>query len=144
MQYISTLNIYIVACKCGVAYIMRNFWHFILPFLSEKLQVAKEHGCYGVIHWPSNAYEQQLVERTRNACPEGIDVVVDFVSSPRTISRALQFLNKVSLIEVFSHSNTGWPSTSSKVHSLVFDLIMINLLSTRPWTFWAGKCMFLY
>ena len=68
--------------------------------------MAKEHGCYGVIHWPSNAYEQQLVGRTRNACPDGIDVVIDFVSSPRTISRALQFLNKVSVHKDFSHSNT--------------------------------------
>ena len=60
------------------------------------MKIAKEHGCYRVIHWPSNAYEDQLLERTNNACPEGIDVVIDFVSSPRTISRAFKFLNKVS------------------------------------------------
>jgi len=67
---------------------------------SAKLKVAREHGCYGVVHWPSNAYEEQLVERTRNACPDGIDVVIDFVSSPRTIARALKFLNKRGVLVV--------------------------------------------
>lgn len=70
---------------------------------SEKLTVAKQHGCYGVVHWPRNAYEEQVIERTKNACPAGIDVVIDFVSSPRTISRALNFLNKVSPTLHVSH-----------------------------------------
>ncbi|XP_067934462.1 alcohol dehydrogenase-like [Watersipora subatra] len=79
---------------------------------SEKLKVAREHGCYGVVHWPSNAYEQQIQEITENACPQGIDVVIDFVSSPRTICRAMKFLNKRGVMVVGGNSQ----------HSVSFNL----------------------
>lgn len=65
--------------------------------------MAKDHGCFGVIHWPSDAYEECILARTVNACPKGVDVVIDFVSSPRTFERALKVLNTVIILPASSY-----------------------------------------
>ena len=57
--------------------------------------LAKSHGCQEVVHWSRNAYEADLIERTKNCTKGGIDIVIDFVSSQRSISRAAKCLNKV-------------------------------------------------
>lgn len=59
-----------------------------------------EHGCYDIIHWNEEDHEQYIVERTMDACRGGVDVVIDFVSSPRTVHRTLKVLNREGLILV--------------------------------------------
>jgi D-arabinose 1-dehydrogenase-like Zn-dependent alcohol dehydrogenase len=49
-----------------------------------------------IIHWNEEDHEQYIVERTLDACKGGVDVIVDFVSSPRTVQRDLKVLNRVS------------------------------------------------
>ncbi|CAH1786906.1 unnamed protein product [Owenia fusiformis] len=64
----------------------------------EKLIVAQDHGCYDVIHWSDCDHEQYLVERTLDVCRGGVDVVIDFVSSQRTMNRAIRCLNREGMI----------------------------------------------
>ncbi|KAK6184568.1 hypothetical protein SNE40_001800 [Patella caerulea] len=66
----------------------------------DKLLVAQDHGCYDIIHWNEEDHEQYIVERTLDACRGGVDVIIDFVSSPRTMQRALKVLNREGLILV--------------------------------------------
>jgi D-arabinose 1-dehydrogenase-like Zn-dependent alcohol dehydrogenase len=61
----------------------------------EKLMIAKAHGCYDVVHWDDSQYEDYLLMRTKNACKGGIDVAIDFVSTSRTVSRAMKVLKEV-------------------------------------------------
>ncbi|KAF6028020.1 hypothetical protein EB796_013667 [Bugula neritina] len=82
----------------------RNVKVIVADTNSEKLTVAKKHGCYSVVHWPRDCYEEQVIERTKDVCPDGIDVVIDFVSSPRTISRATKFLNERGVLVVGGNS----------------------------------------
>ena len=43
----------------------------------------------------SPVYEEQLLERTLDVCQGGVDVIIDFVSSPRTVKRDLKVLREV-------------------------------------------------
>ncbi|XP_076116415.1 quinone oxidoreductase-like protein 2 isoform X1 [Mytilus galloprovincialis] len=66
----------------------------------DRLLAAQDHGCYDIIHWNEEDHEQYIVERTLDACRGGVDVIVDFVSSPRTVQRDLKVLNREGLILV--------------------------------------------
>lgn len=57
--------------------------------------IAKEHGCFDVIHWNDSLHEEYLIERTQNVCRGGVDIIIDFSSSPRTINRAMKVLGQV-------------------------------------------------
>lgn len=69
---------------------------FVADNSIDKLLTAQDHGCYDIIHWNEEDHEQYIVERTLDACRGGVDVVIDFVSTPRTMHRALKVLNRVS------------------------------------------------
>ena len=47
---------------------------------------------------PSSVYEELLLERTLDVCQGGVDVIIDFVSSPRTVKRDLKVLREVRVI----------------------------------------------
>ncbi|XP_013391475.1 geraniol dehydrogenase 1 isoform X1 [Lingula anatina] len=66
----------------------------------DKLLLAQDHGCYDVIHWNDADHEQYLIERTLDVCRGGVDLVIDYVSSPRTFSRTLQVLNREGVVIV--------------------------------------------
>ena len=70
------------------------YLYTLCVFQIEKLMVASSHGCYDVIHWAEEYDEGYLIERTYDVCRGGVDVVIDFVSSPRSITRSLKCLNE--------------------------------------------------
>lgn len=77
-----------------------NIKLFVSDNSIDKLLTALDHNCYDVIHWNEEDHEQYIVERTLESCKGGVDVVIDFVSSPRTVHRTLRVLNREGLILV--------------------------------------------
>lgn len=77
-----------------------NIKLFVSDNSIDKLLTALDHGCYDVIHWNEEDHEQYIIERTLESCKGGVDVVIDFVSSPRTVHRTLKILNRVSKTRV--------------------------------------------
>jgi len=71
---------------------------FVADNSIDKLLTAQDHGCYDIIHWNEEDHEQYIIERTLDACRGGVDVVIDFVSSHRTMNRSLKVLNRVSIL----------------------------------------------
>jgi D-arabinose 1-dehydrogenase-like Zn-dependent alcohol dehydrogenase len=70
----------------------------------EKLMVAKEQGCSDVIHWNDSLHEEYLIERTKNVCKGGVDIIIDFSSSPRTINRSMKVLGQNGALVVGGNS----------------------------------------
>lgn len=52
-----------------------------------------------VVQWNEDLYEEQLVERTKDACGGPVDIVIDFSATSRSIRRALKCLAPVSETE---------------------------------------------
>lgn len=78
-----------------------NIRIFIADNSIDKLITAEDEGCCAdIIHWCEEDHEQYIIERTLDSCRGGVDVVVDFVSSPRTMMRSLKVLNREGLILV--------------------------------------------
>lgn len=77
-----------------------NIRLFVADNSIDKLITAQEHDCHDIIHWCEEDHEQYIIERTLDACRGGVDVVVDFISSPRTMLRSLKVLNREGLILV--------------------------------------------
>lgn len=48
-----------------------------------------------VVRWSEDLYEEQLVERTKDACGGLVDIVIDFSANSRSIRRGLKCLTKV-------------------------------------------------
>ncbi|XP_070199840.1 alcohol dehydrogenase-like isoform X3 [Littorina saxatilis] len=67
---------------------------FVADNSIDKLLTAQDHGCYDIVHWNEEDHEQYIVERTLDACRGGVDVIIDYVSSPRTMNRSLKVLNR--------------------------------------------------
>nr|KAG5694629.1 hypothetical protein BaRGS_014724 [Batillaria attramentaria] len=72
----------------------------------DKLLTAQDHGCYDIVHWNEEDHEQYIVERTLDACRGGVDIIIDYVSSKRTMQRSLKVLNREGLILVGGNSMT--------------------------------------
>ncbi|KAL8584800.1 hypothetical protein ACOMHN_037505 [Nucella lapillus] len=60
----------------------------------DKLLTAQDHGCHDIVHWNEEDHEEYIVERTLDSCRGGVDVIIDFISSPRTMQRSLKVLNR--------------------------------------------------
>lgn len=71
---------------------------------SEKLFHALDEGADDVVHWAESEHEGYLYERTLDVCQDGVDVAIDFVSSPRTLKRVLSILNFEGLCVVAGNS----------------------------------------
>lgn len=71
---------------------------FVADNSIDKLITAQDHDCHDIIHWCEEDHEQYIIERTLDACRGGVDIVVDFISSPRTMMRSLRVLNRVSFL----------------------------------------------
>ena len=79
---------------------------------------AQTEGRYNIVHWcdsgqfinltesldkfditqdfvSNSVHEQHIIERTLDACPGGVDVIIDFVSSNRSVARSLKLLKPV-------------------------------------------------
>jgi len=55
-----------------------------------------------------SVYEELLQERTLEVCEGGVDVIIDFVSSPRTVKRDLKVLREVSVIRLVYFVSKGF------------------------------------
>lgn len=80
----------------------------------NRLTLAREHGCVEAVEWDESVYEEHLLERTRAACRGSVDIVIDYVSSNRTVKRAIKLLSKVKLLKKIELT----------VHSLYRDFII--------------------
>lgn len=54
------------------------------------------HFRVNVVQWNEDLYEEQLIERTKDACGGPVDIVIDFSATSRSIRRALKCLAPVS------------------------------------------------
>lgn len=79
-----------------------NIKMFVADNSIDKLITAQDHNCHDIIHWCDEDHEQYIVERTLDSCRGGVDVIVDYVSSPRTMMRSMKCLNRVSLHTEYS------------------------------------------
>jgi len=77
---------------------------FIADNSIDKLLTAQDHGCFDIVHWNEEDHEQYIIERTLDACRGGVDIIIDYVSSPRTMQRALKVLNREGQILVGSNT----------------------------------------
>jgi D-arabinose 1-dehydrogenase-like Zn-dependent alcohol dehydrogenase len=75
----------------------------------DKLLIAKEHGCYDVVHWNEALHEEYIEMRIKNVCKGGVDAVIDFASSARTIHRAVKVLKEGGVIVVGGNSKYEVP-----------------------------------
>jgi len=85
-------------------YMNRNLHIACADVNIEKLMVAKEQGCFDVIHWNDSLHEEYLIERTKNVCKGGVDIIIDFSSSPRTINRSMKVLGQNGVLVVGGNS----------------------------------------
>lgn len=83
-----------------------NIRLFVADNSIDKLITAQEHDCHDIIHWCEEDHEQYIIERTLDACRGGVDIVVDYISSPRTMMRSLRVLNREGLILVGGNAMT--------------------------------------
>jgi D-arabinose 1-dehydrogenase-like Zn-dependent alcohol dehydrogenase len=93
----------------------------------DRLLSAQDHGCYDIIHWNEEDHEQYIVERTLDACKGGVDVIVDFVSSPRTVQRDLKVLNRVSR-NLFCFYFTYFFHTKMNFWKFFIDLVQCSII----------------
>lgn len=77
---------------------------FVADNSIDKLLTAQDHGCYDIVHWNEEDHEQYIIERTLDACRGGVDVIIDYVGSPRTMQRSLKVLNREGQILVAGNS----------------------------------------
>lgn len=73
---------------------------FVADNSIDRLLSAQEHECFDIIHWNEEDHEQYIVERTLDSCRGGLDIIIDFVGSHRSMQRSLQVLNRVSQLSV--------------------------------------------
>ena len=71
----------------------------------------------------SPVYEELLQERTLEVCEGGVDVIIDFVSSPRTVKRDLKVLREVSVTRLVNSVSKGYELQEKLCH-LIFMAVL--------------------
>jgi len=73
---------------------------FVADSCIERLLAAQEHGCHDIVYWNEEDHEEYIIERTQDSVRGGVDVVIDFIGSRRTLQRDLKVLNNEGLVLV--------------------------------------------
>uniref|UniRef100_A0A0B6ZCK1 Enoyl reductase (ER) domain-containing protein n=1 Tax=Arion vulgaris TaxID=1028688 RepID=A0A0B6ZCK1_9EUPU len=108
-------------------YLLDNDCSSVRIFLADnsidKLLTAQDHGCYDIIHWNEEDHEQYIHERTLDSCRGGVDVIIDYVGSHRSMQRSLKVLNREGVILVggnsTSETNISLNALAAKQQSIV-------------------------
>lgn len=73
----------------------------------EGISIAHEYLKVNVVQWNEDLYEEQLVERTKDACGGYVDIVIDFSATSRSIRRALKCLAPGGVLLLSSEHSEG-------------------------------------
>uniref|UniRef100_A0A0B6ZW18 Enoyl reductase (ER) domain-containing protein n=1 Tax=Arion vulgaris TaxID=1028688 RepID=A0A0B6ZW18_9EUPU len=96
---------------------------FVADNSIDKLLTAQDHGCYDIIHWNEEDHEQYIHERTLDSCKSGVDIIIDYIGSHRSMQRALKVLNREGVILVggnsTSETNISLTALAAKQQSIV-------------------------
>lgn len=79
---------------------------FVADNSIDRLLTAQDHGCSDIIYWNEEDHEQYIIERTLDSCRGGVDVIIDYVGSHRSMQRSLKVLNREGLILVGGNSTS--------------------------------------
>lgn len=111
------LTKYFLGCDCN------NVRVFVADNSIDKLLTSQDHGCYDIIHWNEEDHEQYIHERTLDSCRGGVDIIIDFIGSHRSMQRALKVLNREGVILVggnsTSETNISLTALAAKQQSIV-------------------------
>jgi len=55
-----------------------------------------------VVQWNEDLYENQIIERTKDACDGTVDIVIDFGTTSRSLHRSLQCLSQGGVVFISS------------------------------------------
>lgn len=100
----------------------------------EGIAIAMDQLKVNMVRWNEDLYEEQLVERTKDACGGPVDIVIDFNATGRSIKRALKCLAKNGVLLMSSEHAEGLIArfsleASQKNHELIpIDLGSLNQL----------------
>jgi D-arabinose 1-dehydrogenase-like Zn-dependent alcohol dehydrogenase len=96
---------------------------FVADNSIDKLLAAQDHGCYDIIHWNEEDHEQYIHERTLDSCRGGVDVIIDYIGSHRSMQRSLKVLNREGVILVggnsTSETNISLTALAAKQQSII-------------------------
>jgi len=68
----------------------------------EGFLLAKEYKEVNVVQWNEDLYENQIIERTKDACDGTVDIVIDFGTTSRSLHRSLQCLSQGGVVFISS------------------------------------------
>ncbi|ESO10134.1 hypothetical protein HELRODRAFT_190387 [Helobdella robusta] len=100
---------------------------------ANNVDSARKMGCRHFLFWKNENYEPDILRDTLHEMPKGADIIIDFVSSYRSLSRSLQLLNKGGTM--FLAANTTFLS------AICIDAIFRNNILMVPITLGSRKLM---
>jgi len=80
----------------------------------EGISILTEQLNVNVVMWNEELYEEQLVDRTKDACGGLVDVVIDFSATSRSVRRALKCTAEGGVILVSAEHAEGFLKRYSK------------------------------